>query len=353
MRKAFTLIEMVVAVAVMAIVMAIAGGIFRAGMQAVRLASANAEIMESFRVITNQLDADFRGLTQESEVFVVWTADADGQHRVDRIMFHALGDFSTYDGGTLRRGNTARISYSLARNASGQKAYEQSPLSRILVRTQHTYIPEADRAGLFDPRNDSVTGSTGQTGTASPGQVWHNTQEIDTLTLKMWNDIPRPQKDDLLSVLGDVNVADANIPQESRGARNDRADVDTLHMLLAEGVGQLVIQGRRTVDGSRRRWPMTDPDNNGELDDSDFETIGTGKDTQVDSESPLWSLYTESGRRNDQDPDGSNPSNSGSFSSGISDAWDLGPDLLFTFTLYDSQELIEGGRTLTHRIAIR
>ena len=93
MRKAFTLLEMVVAVALMAIVMAIAGSIFRAGIQAVRLASANAEIMETFRVITNQLDADFRGLTKESDVFVVWAADADGQQRFDRIMFHALGDF--------------------------------------------------------------------------------------------------------------------------------------------------------------------------------------------------------------------------------------------------------------------
>ena len=352
MRKAFTLLEMVVAVAVMAIVMAIAGAIFRAGIQAVRLASANAEIMETFRVITNQLDADFRGLTQEGEVFVVWAADAAGQYRFDRIMFHALGDFPSYDGGTLTRGNTARISYTLARDASGLKAYEQSPVSRILVRTQHVYIPGAVEPNLFDPTEDRVAGG------ASPdwhdaALKWHNEQGFDKLTLKAWNDIPRPQKDDLLSIVGDVSVADANIPEESRGARIDRADVDTLHMLLAERVGQLIIQGRRRVNGSLRRWPMVDPDNDGELDDSDFETIGTGKESKVDPENPLWSLYSDSGRRNDQDPEGTNPSNSGSFSSGISDVWDLGPDLLFTFTLYDSHGLIEGGRTLTHRIAIR
>ncbi|MCH7918536.1 MAG: prepilin-type N-terminal cleavage/methylation domain-containing protein [Planctomycetes bacterium] len=348
MRKAFTLLEMVVAVALMAVVMAIAGSVFRAGIQAVRLASANAEIMETFRVITNQLDADFRGLTKESDVFVVWAADAGGQQRFDRIMFHALGDFPSYDGGGLTRGNTARISYTLAGDANGRKAHEQSPVSRTLVRTQHAYIPKGKgvQSSVFDPLEDSVTESRA-------GRLWYNEQQFDNLTLKAWNDIPRPQKDDLLSIVGDVNVADAKVPRDERGAWIDRSDADTLHMLLAERVGQFSIQGRRTVNGSLRRWPMADPDNDGAMDDSDFDTIGSGDATKINTKHPMWSLYSDSGRRTHDDPDVTYASNSGTSSAGIGDAWDLGPDLLFTFTLYDSQGLIEGGRTLTHRVGIR
>ncbi len=347
MRKAFTLLEMVVAMALMAVVMAIAGSVFRAGIQAVRLASANAEIMETFRVITNQLDADFRGLTKESDVFVVWAADADGQQRFDRIMFHALGDFPSYDGGALTRGNTARISYTLAGDASGLKAHAQSPVSRTLVRTQHAYIPRRVQSSVFDPIGDSVTEKRA-------GQLWYNKHQFDNLTLKAWNDIPDFQKNDLLSIVGDVNVADAKVPRDERGAWIDRSDADTLHMLLAERVGQFSIQGRRTVNGSLRRWPMTDPTpNDGSLEDSDFDTIGSGITAKIDTENPMWSLYSVSGRRTHGDPNVTFPSNEGTSSAGIGDAWDLGPDLLFTFTLYDAQGLIEGGRTLTHRVGIR
>ena len=104
MRRAFTLIEMLVAVAIMVMVMAMVGVVFRVGIGAYRLSIANAEIMRQFRVISDQLDADFRGLEKAGQIVVVYPADDDptdgevGESLyADRIMFFARGDFQVYD----------------------------------------------------------------------------------------------------------------------------------------------------------------------------------------------------------------------------------------------------------------
>ena len=133
MRKAFTLMELVVALAILAVVLSFAGVIFRVSIDSHRLALANAEIMQKLRVITEQLDADFRSLRKDGEIFVVWAAEHKRQadypqidptdkrslafDRFDRIMFFANGDFQTY-GANPERGNVARICYTLARGPS-------------------------------------------------------------------------------------------------------------------------------------------------------------------------------------------------------------------------------------------
>jgi prepilin-type N-terminal cleavage/methylation domain-containing protein len=61
MRKAFTLLEMVVALAILAVIMSFAGFIFRVSVGSQRMAMANAEVMQKLRIITEQLDADFKG----------------------------------------------------------------------------------------------------------------------------------------------------------------------------------------------------------------------------------------------------------------------------------------------------
>src|SRR5512138_931069 len=79
MRRAFTLMELVVALGIMALVMSFAGVIFRVSTDSHRLALANAEIMQKLRAITEQLDSDFRGLRKDGEVLVFWRAARNGK----------------------------------------------------------------------------------------------------------------------------------------------------------------------------------------------------------------------------------------------------------------------------------
>ncbi|MBN2131949.1 MAG: type II secretion system protein, partial [Sedimentisphaerales bacterium] len=155
MRKAFTLIEMVVALGILALVLSFAGIIFQVSIDSHRMALANAEIMQKLRVITEQLEADLGGLNKDGEIFIIWDAERkDGYpganqndpaafERFDRIMFFATGDFQTYGDNPVVHGNLARICYTLAnrpsRSASGDpcRPEEQKPETRILARTLH------------------------------------------------------------------------------------------------------------------------------------------------------------------------------------------------------------------------
>ena len=122
----FTLIELMVAISILAIVMSFAGVIFRVSINAHRTAMANSEIIQKLRAITSQLNADFEGLDKDAEIFAAWVArplpatadyddlDLDGYERFDRIMFFASGDFQSYSVSPTIRGNLARICYMLA-----------------------------------------------------------------------------------------------------------------------------------------------------------------------------------------------------------------------------------------------
>ncbi len=65
MRRAFTLIELVVSLGILAVVLSFAGMIFRVSIDSHRIALANAEIMQKLRVIAEQLNADFQGLRHD------------------------------------------------------------------------------------------------------------------------------------------------------------------------------------------------------------------------------------------------------------------------------------------------
>ncbi|MEN6337157.1 MAG: prepilin-type N-terminal cleavage/methylation domain-containing protein, partial [Phycisphaerales bacterium] len=222
MRKAFTLMELVVALAILAVVLSFAGVIFRVSIDSHRMALANAEIMQKLRVITDQLDADFRSLCKDGEIFVVWDAkrkpdyapvDANGNpinptinrndslgfERFDRIMFFTTGDFQAY--GRPERGNVARICYSLARGPSDipgdvNLASMQKPSKRILARTQHILIPPGSGEKLLDT-NDFTT---------EQWLKWNSQDVIDRISLEGWKRIPWRQKIDMLSVIGDIVI---------------------------------------------------------------------------------------------------------------------------------------------------
>jgi len=350
MRKAFTLIELMVAVGILAIVLSFSGVIFRASIETHRTAVANVEIMQKFRAITDQLDADFRGLRKDGEIFVTWTAvdrpplptgpddcDLDGFERFDRIMFFADGDFQSYGTSPMVRGNLARISYMLA-TRGGLTAEAQPRAERILARTQHILTSDPSVPWSLDPNSFTDTDRN--------WYDWHNLYEYDKRpplgeSLDQWKHIPWDQKADMLAVVTDVNILPPPIGTDLRGAHVDPADPTTIHILLCEGVGEFKIQG--WYDAQQRWVPEVDPDGDGAPADSDFFAPGSTSVPGV-----LYPWRNLPGR-----PYGGVNINNMSYSGAVNEANfnripGLGRALKFTFTLFDSKGIIKQGRTFTH-----
>ncbi len=104
MKRAFTLIELVVAVAILAMVISFAGVIFKVSIGAYRIAIANAEIMRKLRAITDQLNTDFKSVGKGMPI-VVWS---------NRIVFLANGDFQSIRQYPDTSGNKKTVAGNLA-----------------------------------------------------------------------------------------------------------------------------------------------------------------------------------------------------------------------------------------------
>jgi len=342
-KRAFTLIELLVAIGILAIVLSFTGVIFRVSIDSYRTAIANAEIMQKLRAITNQLNADFKGLSKDGEIFVVWAAkplpstdyqdnDLDGYERFDRIMFFADGDFQSYKVNPMVRGNVARICYMIAKKGDA-RAQGQDRASRILARTQHILTADHTLADFLDP--DSFSDEQ--------WYQWNNRYEYDKISLEAWKRISWENKADMLSVISDIKVGDSTISEGIRGAKVEPSDPNTIHMLLCEGVGEFKIQG--WYDAQQRWVPEVDPDEDGNLADTDFILApdGGGLDPEevpgVLYPYPPYGAVTISNinyprEQVDKAHFGAIPG--------------LGRTLKFTFTLYDSKGIIKQGRTFTH-----
>ncbi len=331
-KRAFTLIEMVVAVAIMAVVVLMAGTIFRVGIKAYRLAMANAEIMRTYRTVVDQLNLDFRGLTKEGEIVAIWVAEADGQRRMDRIMFHSTGDFCTYHTVPPVRGNTARVSYMLSRYD------DQSALTRtqhILVDRPDTFLDAND---LFDPAHELTDEALFE---------WHNRHEYDNVTLKSWIDIPFEKKKNLVSMIADVNGFGSTVNAPIRGAHIDLSNPNPLeaglHMLVAQRVDYFAVQG--WLQDEQRWYPIADPLGDGSLQDSDFNMTPDG--SEIDPNNLKGLIYPQASWRTEPNA----PAVVQGFTADQFNTIEgLGRALKFTFKVYDSFGLIENGRTFTHMV---
>jgi len=349
MRKAFTLIEMVVALGILALVMSFAGVIFQVSTDSQRLALANAEIMQKLRAITEQLDSDFRGLRKDGEILVFWRADRKSSYaganpnaeeafdRFDRIMFFADGDFQSYGASPTVRGNMARISYCLANGPSvnssePNRPQAQKPPRRVLARTEHILVAPSTTAS--DPLGTSQF-------TDDQWRDWMSSTESDTITMRGWELIPLARKVDILSVIGDVEVELGDQTASKKnvtagGVTVDPAKPASLRSFMCRGVGQFEIQG--WSDAEQRWIPQVNPNGNADLkDDSDF--IIDGAELDQRKIPGLWYPRGPAIFGNRQisalDPD-------------FNKIPGLGRALKFTFTLYDSRGLIKSGRTFTH-----
>jgi len=337
-NNGFTLIELMVAIGILALVLSFASVIFKVSIGAHRTAMANAEIMQKLRAITNQLNADFKGLNKDGEIFVAWVAkplpatagyednDSDGYERFDRIMFFANGDFQSYGVSPMIRGNMAWVCYMIARKGN-IRAEGQDRAERVLARTQHILTADPALPGFLDP--NSFTGPQ--------WFQWNNRYEYDNISCEAWKRIPWANKQDMLSVITDIKVGTSTMSDQVKGAMVDPADANSIHMLLCEGVGEFKIQS--WYDAQQKWIPEVDPDGDGNLADTHF--------FLTDPNTVPGVLYPY-------------PPNGGVAINNISYPRDqvdrahfdaipgLGRALKFTFTLFDSKGIIAQGRTFTH-----
>ena len=112
----FTLVEIVVAIGVMAMVIVFAGTVFKASITSYRVATSQAEVMQKFRAITDQLNNDFQGLRKDGYLMLYSTTILQAEYagaapnnfRSDRLYFFSTGDFQSWYNSTVRS-NIARI----------------------------------------------------------------------------------------------------------------------------------------------------------------------------------------------------------------------------------------------------
>jgi len=267
----FTLVELMVAVALLAMVLGFTGVIFKVSIESHRLSAANAEIMQKLRAITSQLNSDFRGLRKDAPLYIWFDQRLRGTaidpNRYDQIMFFANGDFQStqlYDyhsgldrdipsqSGYVLKGNVARIYYGQAKvydvnsfrlpwqqNRDDESKSMANMRERILARRQYIAIADpcliSSTTGSFPDISNVTNFSTSLTGSDLSNGIWNNDfYEHDSLSLAGWKSLS--QNTDYNNELIPACFADANRPGI------DLKDIDTLHMLMAQGVGSFKIQ---------------------------------------------------------------------------------------------------------------
>ncbi len=320
-RRGFTIIEMLVAIGLLSAMLAGSAVIFSVSVQAQRTAKATSEISRRLRAITDQLNADFAGLQKDAPFAIWFEYNSTTQNRHDQILFFADGDFQTtrqYVNGTIS-GNVARIYYGQAdeidyanrTDTAWGKGYKTF---NTLARRQHILTDEVGLPPFPDPTDfDNTFVPFYDNGTEIVG---NDVLEYDTVPLSWWqamgNDIDAVAFRDRLLVTCFDNI--------SGRAGIDFAVGQTLHMLMLEGVGSFEIQLGFAPMGQLQWMPGTDPDGDGVDNDFAFGhyfNINIAGVVNV----PNWG--------------------------GLST---LPQALKFTFTLYDSLGIYEGGKRFTHII---
>lgn len=354
-NNAFTIVEMLVAMALAIIVMGLASVIFARAVTAYRKAAATIEITRRADAICQQLTSDFRGLRKDGEIFLAWVAapeiDDEGAlvtptryQRFDRIVFFANGNFQTYKAQETKvaevskqiAGNLARVSYVPAKDAAGVRAAGQKDRKqRILARTQHIITADADFNAFPD-----------LTAAWNPADFETKNAEFEyqTLTMADWTNLSdaanldMPKKNNILTTLSDIpNILAADPLVTQGGPIVDKTDSGTYHNYFAEGVGEFGIQIWRDDPINPHWYPQMDPNGDGDYSDGDYPTTGT----DINYGNVDGILYNGTGE--------------GSFGTMKADVTWVPlkfTALKFTFTLYDSKGLFSEGRTFTHIVMI-
>ncbi len=362
-KRAFTLVELMVAVGLMAMMIAFTSVIFRFGIDAHRISSAKAEIMQKVRVITEQLNSDLRGLRKDAPLMIWFERDRVGvaePNRYDQIMFFANGDFTSYNRYRIGlkqyidpdpnlsvpynkddfhvRGNLARIYYSLASKYEDatfspppMEPMEIEASERILARRVH--IMTADPCLVEWP---------------DPEQKISTTFDAELVGVGYYNDIyehdsvPLP-KYKAASMFDNTAIVHTCFDER---ALVDTRSPETFHKLMCEAVSSFSVQwaywDRDTVgDEYELRWfPSVDPDGDDSEIDSHFELNNPGRDKfAVHFNMPAGTTLTDWKDVDELEYQGSDKAFEADF---------FPAAFKFTFTVYDSKKIITGGRTFTH-----
>ena len=362
--RGFTLIELLVAIGLLAMVMSFASVIFRVTVGSHRTALANAEVMQKLRAITDQLNADFKGLQKDAPLFIWFRQDPnDPNQRYDQIMFFSDGDFQStqlYNGnpavpaniGKPVIGNVARIYYGQARSRDSRYNAMIYPFyllseDRVLARRQHILTDDPDLY-IWPDAND-VNGTFDNVDGAPDGYNYNEIFEHDRLSLAKWKALDVTEYD----VKGGTDTI-LNMCFD-RPPWFDVRDATTFHKLMCEGVSSFTIQWAcwDLAYNTFHWFPSDDPDGSGTYSHfdlvridgfpsnppttfmsgyTDFDVFGVFFNIPNASQINYWGIASLMRY---------NPNNF--FPYGFY------PEALkFTFTLYDSKGVIKHGRTFTH-----
>jgi len=346
-KKAFTLIELVVAVALLVMILSFSSVIFKGSIGAHRAADASADIMQKLRAITDQLNADFKGLRADAPLLIWFRKDkSNPAQRYDEIMFFADGDFQStqlYESGTSRkpipigisqsadkliRGNIARIYYGQSQSTDPtdgviKKPWDLDGKYRILGRRRHILSADSDLEEWPDEDMSDFGNGTG-------ADKLNERYEHDSLSLAQWKIVNKAAYDKhVLNTCFDFP------------ALIDMDDAGTFHKLMCDGVSSFAVQWAYwDKDDDELRWfPGDDPDGSGTYShfDSKDEKDMFGVFFNIPDGSHFTNWYPVGDTDVKYNDSGDN------FSSGF-----YPRALKFTFTLYDSKGVIKEGRTFTH-----
>lgn len=341
MKNAFTLIELVVTVAILTMVISFTSVIFNVSIDAHRTSAASAEIMQKFRAITDQLNRDFRSLQKDAPLLIWFREDANfvDNNRFDQIMFFAAGDFQSiqlYDfsagipdpvaGTSPLVGNVARIHYGQAQSRDPFDDNMKPPWlidderERLLARRRHILTADSDVDLWPDVSVDFEASFQDRN---LEGKYLNEVYEHDSLSLAQWKTIPIDHYGTVLSMFSDFPPW------------VDKGDPNTFHKLMCEGVGSFAIQWAYPYPvsaPSEFRWYPETPHFGPSFMGSDW--FGVYFNISNDVTAP-WYVVEEVAYTNI--PAG-----------GYFEPGSYPRALKFTFTLYDSKGIIKNGREFTH-----
>ncbi|MCE5184722.1 MAG: prepilin-type N-terminal cleavage/methylation domain-containing protein [Planctomycetaceae bacterium] len=392
-KNAFTIVELLVAMALLSLMLALSGVIFSTTVKAYRTAGASIEISRNLRAVTGQLNSDFRGLRKDAPLFLWFDAVDPNDVHYDMVHFFANGDFQTvkqylvrYDSNNsgaldandayrneVIHGTVARVFYGHANSgdpliAPGVPDYRTF---RVLARKSHVLTSHSGL--LFDlgeipavtgtPMYAPFAGSFGLTQYPNPTPKYtvENGWEFNTITLSDWISALNYTTPPPAPVPVNANRFVAACMSDTTRPYINLSDPETLHLLQAQGVLQMRVQWAYTVTDLStfagayipvqptdaqyfpgvRWWPSRDPDGNGNPADSDFaamETLRFGVHFQLPSGSGLSNWFPPQAC-NTKPPSASAVFFKNTF---------YPKALKFTFTLRDSNGLFKDGKTFTH-----
>jgi len=397
MKKAFTIVELLVAMALLAILIAISGMVFSTAVKAYRTATAASEIAAKLSSVTERLDRDFQSIPAGTPIAIWLEYNSTTGNRYDQIQFFSAGDnfqsskqwphrnaTNTATTDETLSGNTARIYYGHANQVriSGftrtpYRSYNYSsyinPAEQATgtILSRRVHILEVVNSALLPfPANITYSATTPVTVDYTSAIFlprfipWYTTSlygndvfEYDDVSFSEWMNIlsVSANMDRYLTTCLDNTVGRPGVDLTA-------TDAQSLHMVLAQGIGSFSIQLAYTTEDMRLRsapldsdlnrpvfteirwWPSTDPDDDSTTSDSDFGSTGMNAN--------LFGCYM-------QFP--GTPTLSGWYTTSnclSQTLWRFRSDyfpkaIKFTFTLYDSSGVFKDGKTFTHIVYLK